>query len=227
MTFTHLVFVCAHGGNAEPAARAGVTVRSGSSRDLAQLLDAGKGRVARSESLFALSNATSGFDGNLDESEPYGIPGSYLNSVCEVRSLPYPEPAYGDPEVGQTVVNVTNGKLIRLLVDDEPFGVCYGRLLEHERLLDLRAGTLTRHTVWESRIDRGGTGSAARHCLDQSIGVRCAAGRGEPLSHVPDDLRRRLLSRGRESSESCEASSSDPVRRSCPEVHGTEARCGC
>jgi alpha,alpha-trehalose phosphorylase len=37
------------------------------------------------------------------------------------------------------VVNVINGKLIRLLVDDEPFEIRYGRLHEHERLLDLRA----------------------------------------------------------------------------------------
>jgi alpha,alpha-trehalose phosphorylase len=110
--------------------------------------------MARSESLFALSNGHIGLRGNLDEGEPYGIPGSYLNSVYEVRSLPYAEPAYGDPEVGQTVVNVTNGKLIRLLVDDEPFDVRYGRLLEHERLLDLRAGTLTRHVIWESPTGR-------------------------------------------------------------------------
>ena len=33
---------------------------------------------------------------------------------------------YGYPEAGQTIVNVTNGKLIRLLVDDEPFDVRYG-----------------------------------------------------------------------------------------------------
>ncbi|HEX2374287.1 MAG TPA: glycosyl hydrolase family 65 protein [Actinomycetota bacterium] len=106
--------------------------------------------LARSESLFALSNGHIGLRGNLDEGEPYGIPGTYLNSFYEVRPLPYAERAYGYPEAGQTVVNVTNGKLIRLLVDDEPFDVRYGRLLEHERVLDLRDGTLTRHADWES-----------------------------------------------------------------------------
>jgi alpha,alpha-trehalose phosphorylase len=30
---------------------------------------------------------------------------------------------------------VTNGKLIRLLVDDEPFDVRYGELRTHERVL--------------------------------------------------------------------------------------------
>ena len=54
------------------------------------------------------------------------------------------------PESGQTVVNVTNGKLIRLLVDDEPFDVRYGELRAHERVLDLRAGTLTRDVEWVS-----------------------------------------------------------------------------
>jgi alpha,alpha-trehalose phosphorylase len=110
--------------------------------------------LARSESLFALSNGHIGLRGNLDEGEPYGIPGTYLNSFYELRPLPYAEPAYGYPEAGQTVVNVTNGKLIRLLVDDEPFDVRYGRLLGHERVLDLRAGTLTRYADWESPAGR-------------------------------------------------------------------------
>jgi alpha,alpha-trehalose phosphorylase len=110
--------------------------------------------LARSESLFALSNGHLGLRGSLDEGEPYGIPGTYLNSFYELRPMPYAEPAYGYPEAGQTVVNVTNGKLIRLLVDDEPFDVRYGRLLAHERVLDLRAGTLTRHADWESPAGR-------------------------------------------------------------------------
>ncbi len=71
--------------------------------------------------------------GNLDEGEPYGIPGTYLNGFFEVRPLPYAEPAYGNPEAGQTIVNVTNGKIMRLLVDDEPFDVRYGELRSHER----------------------------------------------------------------------------------------------
>ena len=110
--------------------------------------------LARSESLFALSNGHIGLRGNLDEGEPYGIPGTYLNSFYEVRPLPYAEPSYGYPESGQEVVNVTNGKLIRLLVDDTPFDVRYGRLFGHERVLDLRAGTLSRHADWESPSGR-------------------------------------------------------------------------
>jgi alpha,alpha-trehalose phosphorylase len=48
------------------------------------------------------------------------------------------------------VVNVTNGKSIRLLVDDEPFDVRFGELRRHERMLDFRAGVLRRHAEWVS-----------------------------------------------------------------------------
>ncbi len=106
--------------------------------------------LAQSESLFALSNGHLGMRGNLDEGEPHGLPGTYLNSVYELRPLPSAEPAYGSPEVGQTIINVTNGKIIRLLVDDELFDVRQGELISHERLLDLRTGLLHRSVEWRS-----------------------------------------------------------------------------
>src|SRR5881396_1590715 len=106
--------------------------------------------LAESESLFALSNGHIGLRGNLDEGEPHALPGSYLNSVFELRPLPYAEAGYGYPESGQTIINVTNGKIIRLLVDDEPFDVRYGELNAHERVLDLRAGVLHRRVDWKS-----------------------------------------------------------------------------
>ena len=84
--------------------------------------------LAQAESVFALSNGHIGMRGNLDEGEPHGLPGTYLNSFFEFRPLPYAEAGYGYPESGQTIINVTNGKLIRLLVDDEPFDVRYGTL---------------------------------------------------------------------------------------------------
>jgi alpha,alpha-trehalose phosphorylase len=106
--------------------------------------------LAESESVFALSNGHIGLRGNLDEGEPHGLPGTYLNAFYEVRPLPYPELGYGNPPAGQTVVNVTNGKTVRLLVDDEPFDVRYGELRSHERVLDLRAGILQRTVDWVS-----------------------------------------------------------------------------
>src|ERR1700727_2861776 len=103
--------------------------------------------LAQSESLFALSNGHIGIRGNLDEGEPHGLPGTYLNSFYEVRPLPYAEAGYGYPEAGQNVVDVTNGKILRLLFDDEPFDVRYGKLLSHERVLDRGPGTRKRYAT--------------------------------------------------------------------------------
>jgi alpha,alpha-trehalose phosphorylase len=110
--------------------------------------------LAQSESVFALSNGHIGLRANLDEGEPHGLPGSYLNSVHEDRPLPYGESGYGDPDMSQTIVNVTNGKLIRLLIDDEPLDVRYGTLHQHERVLDMRAGLLHRNVTWTSPAGR-------------------------------------------------------------------------
>ncbi|MFH8795850.1 glycoside hydrolase family 65 protein [Streptomyces sp. NPDC017941] len=110
--------------------------------------------LPQSESVFALSNGHVGWRGNLDEGEPHGLPGSYLNGVHEIHPLPYAEAGYGYPESGQTVINVTNGKVIRLLVDDEPFDLRYGRLVSHERVLDLREGVLRRTCEWTSPAGR-------------------------------------------------------------------------
>ena len=110
--------------------------------------------LAQTESVFALANGHIGLRGNLDEGEPFGLPGTYLNGFYEVRPLPYAEAGYGNPESGQTVVNVTNGKIIRLLVEDEPFDVRYGELRRHERVLDLRTGLLHRVAEWVSPTAR-------------------------------------------------------------------------
>src|SRR5947199_8053303 len=110
--------------------------------------------LAQTESIFALSNGHIGLRGNLDEGEPHGLPGTYLNSFYELRPLPYAEGGYAYPESGQTAINVTNSKLIRLLVDDEPFDIRYGELHNHERELDLRNGVLRRSVRWTSPAAR-------------------------------------------------------------------------
>ena len=106
--------------------------------------------LEQAESMFALANGHIGLRGTLDEGEPAGRPGTYLNGFYEERPLPYAEAGYGYPEAGQTVVNVTDGKLIRLLVDDEPLDVRFGELRSHERVLDFRAGVLRRRSEWLS-----------------------------------------------------------------------------
>jgi alpha,alpha-trehalose phosphorylase len=106
--------------------------------------------LGQTESLLALSNGHIGWRANLDEGEPHAIPGAYLNAVYEEVDLPHAEAAYGYPEAGQLLINITNGKIIRLLVGDEPLDVRYGNLFSHERMLDFRTGLLTRTAEWES-----------------------------------------------------------------------------
>ncbi|HTU79508.1 MAG TPA: glycosyl hydrolase family 65 protein [Solirubrobacteraceae bacterium] len=111
-------------------------------------------RLAQTESVFALANGHIGLRGNLDEGEPFGLPGTYLAGFYEVAPLPSSEAVYGNPEDNQMVINVTNGKIMRLLVEDEPLDVRYGELRSHERVLDLRAGVLRRTLEWVSPTGR-------------------------------------------------------------------------
>ncbi|MDI5977241.1 glycoside hydrolase family 65 protein [Amycolatopsis magusensis] len=111
-------------------------------------------QLQRTESTFALSNGHIGLRGTLEEGEPRGLPGTYLNGFYESYQLPYAEAGYGYPEDGQTVVNVTDGKIIRLLVEDEPLDMRYGQATAHERVLDFRSGTLRRTTEWSSPTGR-------------------------------------------------------------------------
>jgi alpha,alpha-trehalose phosphorylase len=137
--------------------------------------------LPQSESVFALSNGHIGWRGNLDEGEPNGLPGSYLNGLHELHPLPYAEAGYGYPESGQTVINVTNGKLIRLLVDDEPFDLRYGTIRRHERELDLRAGVLRRVCEWVSPAGRAVRVTSTRMVSFQQRAVAAIAYEVESL----------------------------------------------
>lgn len=108
----------------------------------------GTDRLAHEESVFGLSNGHVGWRGNLDEGDPRGVAGSYLNGVFEEHPMPYAEDGYGYPDLGQSVINVANGQIIRLIAGDEPFDVRHGTLASHRRRLDLRAGTLHRDVDW-------------------------------------------------------------------------------
>ena len=132
--------------------------------------------LAQTESVFALANGHIGLRGNLDEGEPFGLPGTYLNGFYELRPMPYAEAGYGNPEAGQTIVNVTNAKIIRLLVDDEPFDLRYGQLRRHERRLDLRAGVLQRRAEWVPP-----TGQAVRIASTRLVSFSQRAVAADPL----------------------------------------------
>ena len=59
------------------------------------------GLIAESESIFALANGHLGLRGNLDEGEPRGLGGTYLNGFYESYPLVYGERGFqraGDDE---------------------------------------------------------------------------------------------------------------------------------
>ncbi|WP_026911408.1 glycoside hydrolase family 65 protein [Patulibacter minatonensis] len=111
-------------------------------------------RLPAMESIFALSNGHLGLRGNLDEGEPRGQSGTYLGGFHELYPLSYGERGFGFAEDGQSIINVTDGKLIRLLVEDEPFDVHRGWLQQHDRFLDFRTGILERNVTWRSQAGR-------------------------------------------------------------------------
>lgn len=106
--------------------------------------------AAHSETMLSLSNGHLGIRGTLDEGAPAALPGTYLAGFFETRPIPYAERGAGDPEIDQVLVNVTDGTRIALFVEGEPLDLRTGTLLEHERVLDLRAGMLVRTLRWRS-----------------------------------------------------------------------------
>lgn len=108
----------------------------------------------RNESVFALGNGTLGMRGGFEEGYAgppgTGHDGTYLNGFYESEPIRYPEPAYGYAENSQTMLNVTNGKVIRLFVEDEEFSLFSGEVLSHQRTLHLDTGILERSAVWRS-----------------------------------------------------------------------------
>ncbi|WP_328348970.1 glycoside hydrolase family 65 protein [Micromonospora sp. NBC_00421] len=116
-------------------------------------------RLGETESVFALGNGWVGWRGTLDEGQPYGMPGSYLNGLHERREQSYPEDGYAFPQESDSVISAPNAALIRLWVAGEPLDLRTGTVRSHERTLDLRAGVVERHTEW---ISPGGHGVRVR-----------------------------------------------------------------
>jgi alpha,alpha-trehalose phosphorylase len=107
-------------------------------------------QLAALESVFAVANGYLGIRGAPDEGGPAHDPGVTLNGLHETWPIVYPEDAYGLARTGQTVVNATDGSIIRLFVDDEPFDLATAKLIRFERVLDMQIGVLGREIEWET-----------------------------------------------------------------------------
>jgi alpha,alpha-trehalose phosphorylase len=106
--------------------------------------------LAQMESIFTTSNGYLGMRGNFEEGEPAFQNTVIVNGFHETWPIVYAEDAYGYAKQGQTVVNVPDGKIVRLYVDDEPFYLPTADLLHFERALDMKNGVLTREVLWET-----------------------------------------------------------------------------
>ena len=106
--------------------------------------------MATSETTFSTANGYLGMRGGLQEGRPSFLHGTFVNGFYETWPIPYGEKAYGFAKTGQTMVNVPDGKIIRLYVDDEPFTLDRATLLKYERALDMKRGTFERETLWET-----------------------------------------------------------------------------
>jgi alpha,alpha-trehalose phosphorylase len=102
------------------------------------------------ESVFAVANGYLGLRGTPEEGFPVHEGGAVLNGFHETWPIVYPEDAYGLARTGQTIVNATDGSIIRLFVDDEPFDLASAKIIRFERVLDMQTGVLTREVEFET-----------------------------------------------------------------------------
>ena len=106
--------------------------------------------LAQFETMLALGNGYLGMRGCPEEGGPNAENGTFINGFYETRPIVYGEEAYGFAKTGQTIVNVTDSKIIKLFVDDEPFWLPNARCLHYDRRLNMQSGTLDREILWET-----------------------------------------------------------------------------
>ena len=106
--------------------------------------------LAQVETMLALGNGYLGMRGCPEEGGPNAENGTFINGFYETRPILYGEEAYGFAKTGQTILNVTDSKIIKLFVDDEPFWLTTAHLRSYDRRLNMKSGTLDREILWET-----------------------------------------------------------------------------
>jgi alpha,alpha-trehalose phosphorylase len=106
--------------------------------------------TAQTESVLALGNGYLGMRGNPEEGSPSVQNGTFVNGFYESWPIVYAEEAFGFARTGQTMLNVTDSKIIKLFVDDEPFRLSDANIHHYDRRLNMKSGTLDREILWET-----------------------------------------------------------------------------
>jgi beta-phosphoglucomutase len=110
--------------------------------------------AARHETIFFLGNGTLGMRGNFEEGFPGGVTGTYVNGFYDETPIVYGEIAHAYAKNRQVMLNVADGKRLRLTLQGERFDLSTGTILEYERTLDLARGLLSRTVRWRSPSGR-------------------------------------------------------------------------
>jgi alpha,alpha-trehalose phosphorylase len=104
--------------------------------------------VGVTETLFAVGNGYLGLRGNHIEGRFAHEHGTFVNGLHETFPIRHAEQAYGFAEVGQTIINAPDAKVMRVYVDDEPLSLDIADVREYQRTLDMRDGVLRRRILW-------------------------------------------------------------------------------
>lgn len=107
----------------------------------------------RSESIFAIGNGYMGMRGTFEEGLPSTVPstpGIYINGIYETSPIIYGEYMAQQPQEYQTMINITDWRIINVDVEGESFSLVEGTVEHYQRVLDLRRGLLTREVTWVS-----------------------------------------------------------------------------
>ena len=102
------------------------------------------------ETIFAVANGLLGVRGTLDDGRTIYHSGTYVNGFYDTEPIAYGEHAYGYAERRQRMLNITDGSILDLWIDDDPFDLSTGTIEGFERRLDLREGVLRARYRWRS-----------------------------------------------------------------------------
>lgn len=86
----------------------------------------------RNETTFALSNGYIGTRGTFEEAYAFdveeGLEGNFINGFYESEDIRYGEWNFGFPVKSQSLLNLPNGKGIRIYLDQEMFDMRQGQI---------------------------------------------------------------------------------------------------
>ncbi len=106
--------------------------------------------LGTTETNFSVGNGYLGMRGNSEEANDADTHGTYVNGFHETWPIRHAEEAFAFAQVGQTIINVPDAKVIQLFVDDEPLTLSVADLIGYRRSLDFADGVLDRDLVWRT-----------------------------------------------------------------------------